>query len=101
MQLDMTDDLAALLGVLPVHIQQELRRIDRGDDLLEIVLDLGRRPEARFVDDEEVTLSEAEVTRADLDYVVQRIGQFTSDNRAGIERTLHRRFETAKDTLWA
>jgi len=89
MQFDITDDLMALLDVLPPHVQAELREINRGDDLLEMVLDLGRRPEARFVDTE-VTLSEAEITRAELDYVVQRIGQFTTDNRAGIERTLHR-----------
>ena len=52
-------------------------------------MDLGRLPEARYTDSE-LALSDTEVTQADLDYVVGRIGQFTSDNRAGIERTLHR-----------
>ena len=52
-------------------------------------MDLGRLPEARFTDSE-LVLSDTEVSDADIDYVVERIGQFTSDNRAGIERTLHR-----------
>ena len=52
-------------------------------------MDLGRLPEARYTDSE-LALSDTEVSQADLDYVVGRIGQFTSDNRAGIERTLHR-----------
>jgi stage III sporulation protein SpoIIIAA len=58
-------------------------------ELLEIVLDLGRKPEARYPG-EEVILSEQEVSEADIDFVVDRIGEFTTDNRAGIERTLHR-----------
>jgi stage III sporulation protein SpoIIIAA len=57
--------------------------------LIEIVLDLGRLPEARFPNQMEA-LSCAQVTRADIDYVVERIGTFGQDNRAGIERTLHR-----------
>jgi len=84
-----TDDLMALLEVVPSDVQAALKQINRGDELLEIVLDLGRKPEARFTDGE-VTLSEAEVSHDDIDYVVQRIGEFTDDNRAGIERTLHR-----------
>ena len=52
-------------------------------------MDLGRLPEARYTDSE-LALSDTEISQADLDYVVGRIGQFTSDNRAGIERTLHR-----------
>jgi stage III sporulation protein SpoIIIAA len=89
MQLKITDDLAALLDVLPPHVREALRQANRGDELIEIVLDLGRKPESRFTDGE-LTLSETEITCADLDYVIERIGQFTDDNRAGIERTLHR-----------
>jgi stage III sporulation protein SpoIIIAA len=89
MQLKITDDLAALLNVLPTHLRDALDQANKGDDLLEVVLDLGRKPEARFTD-RELTLSETEVTPEDIDYVVERIGQFTDDNRAGIERTLHR-----------
>ena len=89
MQQKITDDLEALLAVLPPTIERALREANRAEQLLEIVMDLGRRPEARFID-HEVYLSEHEVTAEDLEHVVKRIGQFTSDNRAGIERTLHR-----------
>ena len=84
-----TDDLDALFDVLPPHLQNPLR--DRADssDLLEVVLDLGRLPEARFAT-AEITLAEREVTGEDIDYVVSRTGTFGDDNRAGIERTLHR-----------
>ncbi|MGD0449166.1 MAG: hypothetical protein ABSB36_11280, partial [Candidatus Dormibacteria bacterium] len=61
---------------------------DRGD-LLEVVLDLGREPEARFADGE-IILDRVPVASDDIDYVVQRVGEFGDDNRAGIERTLHR-----------
>ena len=89
MQQRITDDLDALLAVLPPHLEEAVRQSNRSDELLEVVLDLGRRPEARFVA-HEVTLDEQEVSREELDYVVERIGAFTTDNRAGIERTLHR-----------
>ena len=84
-----TDDLELLLGTLPPHVRQPLDRIDDRADLLEIVLDLGRLPEARF-GEREVLLSDSEVTHEDLEYVVSRIGAFGDDNRAGIPRTLHR-----------
>jgi stage III sporulation protein SpoIIIAA len=89
MQHNITDDLDALLGVVPPGIREAIRKENHGDDLLEIVLDLGRLPEARFVN-REVTLSSQETTREYIDYVVERVGEFTTDNRAGIERTLHR-----------
>lgn len=88
-QLKITDDLDALLQVLPATIEGALRAANQGDSLLEIVMDLGRTPEARFVD-HEVVLSQHEITEEDLSDVIARIGEFTSDNRAGIERTLHR-----------
>lgn len=89
MQLNITDDLAALLDVLPEHVRDSLTQANRGDELLEVVMDLGRTPEARFTNGE-LTLNQQEVSPDDIDYVVERIGQFTDDNRAGIERTLHR-----------
>jgi len=88
-KLEITDDLDALLAVLPPALGAGLLAANRSEDLLEIVLDLGRRPEARFVDGE-IELSTQEVTQAEIDYVVSRIGLFGDDNRAGIERTLHR-----------
>ncbi len=87
--LNITDDLDTLLDVLPVHVADAVRERANNFALLEIVLDLGRLPEARYPH-EEAMLSETEVTEADIDFVVSRIGMFTSDNRAGIERTLHR-----------
>ncbi|HZT96331.1 MAG TPA: R3H domain-containing nucleic acid-binding protein [Chloroflexota bacterium] len=82
-------DISVLLSVLPPHILQAVRRADRVNELLEIVMDLGREPEARFPD-EEYLLSSNPVTFDDIEYVVSRIGAFGEDNRAGIERTLHR-----------
>lgn len=88
-QRKITDDLQALMEVLPLEISKALEEADNSDNLIELVMDLGRTPTARFVD-EEVPLSDQEVTHADIDYVVTRIGNFDADNRAGLERTLHR-----------
>jgi len=84
-----TDDLQALLTVLPPVIARAVDEANNSDNLLEIILDLGRLPKARFVADE-VELSKVEVTPADISHVVERIGEFDADNRAGLERTLHR-----------
>jgi stage III sporulation protein SpoIIIAA len=87
-----TDNLEDLLAVLPPDIVEALEEFNQPEHrskLLEIVLDLGRRPEARF-EDREVYLAEREVSREDIAYVAERIGRFGDDNRAGIERTLHR-----------
>ncbi|HLE59670.1 MAG TPA: R3H domain-containing nucleic acid-binding protein [Candidatus Limnocylindria bacterium] len=84
-----TDDLDALMAALPDEIVERLRSFAARTDLLEVVLDLGRRPEARFVHGEEELLSR-EVTEADIAHVIDHIGAFGDDNRAGIERTLHR-----------
>ncbi|MFQ5997413.1 MAG: R3H domain-containing nucleic acid-binding protein [Dehalococcoidales bacterium] len=89
MQKVITDDLDALLGILPPHICQPLCQQKDLSELLEVILDLGRPPEARFPQ-RELTLAPKEVDETDLDYVVSRIGSFGDDNRAGIERTLHR-----------
>ena len=88
-QLRITDDLEALLDVLPADIRRAVEKADDSENLLEIILDLGRVPTARFVD-REIVLRESEVTRAEIDYVDERTGEFDADNRAGIERTLHR-----------
>ncbi|HEX6109429.1 MAG TPA: R3H domain-containing nucleic acid-binding protein [Ktedonobacteraceae bacterium] len=89
MQHTITDDLEALLVTLPVAIYDAVNRLENRSELLEIVMDLGRLPEGRFPEGE-VILSTQPVTYADLEYVVERIGEFGDDNRAGIERTLHR-----------
>jgi stage III sporulation protein SpoIIIAA len=78
-----------MLSALPPHIVEPLREHDETYELLEVVLDLGRPPEARFPG-RESPLSEVEVSEDDIEYVVRNIGEFGDDNRAGIERTLHR-----------
>ncbi len=83
------DELQQLLKVLPPRVLSGLRQQDNLDDLLEIVLDLGRSPEARFSEGD-VILDEEPVGREDLEHVVSGIGSFGGDNRAGMERTLHR-----------
>lgn len=87
--LHITDDLDVLLAVLPAQIRESIEESQQTGELLEVVLDLGRRPEARFAHGE-LALSEHEVTAAQIQEVLDRIGDFGSDNRAGIERTLHR-----------
>ncbi|MGO8949463.1 MAG: AAA family ATPase, partial [Ktedonobacterales bacterium] len=84
-----SDDLSVLLAVLPPRVREAVAQMDDCDGLLEIVLDLGRLPEGRFPE-KEVALGTTPVTTEDVKYVVERIGQFGDDNRAGIERTLHR-----------
>jgi stage III sporulation protein SpoIIIAA len=84
-----TDDLAVLLAALPPEIVAAIDRLSDREGLIEVVMDLGRRPEARYPDSE-VELLEREIDEADIQYVVDHIGSFGDDNRAGIERTLHR-----------
>jgi len=88
-QLRVTDNLEQILEVLPPHLRASLEEQDDVEDLIEIVMDLGREPEARFPV-RVMQLSELPVHQDDIDYVIERVGQFGKDNRAGIERTLHR-----------
>ena len=82
-------ELELLLDVLPQRVVEALHNRDDLEELLEVVLDLGRVPEARFLSGD-VPLSDGEVTSQDLDHVIRQIGEFGDDHRAGIERTLHR-----------
>ena len=82
-------EIELLAQALPPHLYGALHERTDPHELLEIVLDLGREPEAR-VPGREVLLGTQVVTEADLEYVASRVGQFGEDNRAGIERTLHR-----------
>jgi len=84
-----TDDLDVLLDVLPTSLRHAVEKVNNSDKLIEIVIDLGRLPSARYVEDE-ITLADKEITRADIDHITERIGTFDTDNRAGMERTLHR-----------
>ena len=82
-------ELDLVLNVLPPDVAGVLRDRNDLDQLLEVVLDLGRLPEARLVSGD-AELNDEPVTTADLENVIERIGDFGDDNRAGIERTLHR-----------
>ena len=88
-RIGVADGLDLLLDVMPVRLRMALESHPQREELLEVVLDLGRLPEARFTDHKE-TLSQTQVMREDLDHVAAHVGAFGQDNRAGIERTLHR-----------
>jgi len=83
------DDLEKLIENLPFFLQEHLNQHASKDQLIEIILDLGRRPEARFVTGPEY-LSRKIISWQDIDYLTKRISKFSNENRAGIERTLHR-----------
>jgi stage III sporulation protein SpoIIIAA len=85
----LADDLEQLLNVLPTFINVPLKKHPRREYLIEIVLDIGRRPEARFSDGTEY-LSYRTIVWQDIDSILKRLGKFNGDNRAGIEKTLHR-----------
>lgn len=86
---EITDDLIKLLEILPPNIKNEIEKLNRNDELLEIVMDLGREPEVRF-NKEFKYLDLPAITMDEIDYVLKRVGDFGKDRRAGIERTLHR-----------
>lgn len=82
-------ELELMLDVLPPYIKESLSEREDLENLIEVVLDLGRQPEARFSTKFEY-LSDKEVTKEDIKYITARISPFTEDNRSGIEKTLHR-----------
>lgn len=88
-EIRITDNLEELLRILPEDLQEALINLSELNELIEVVMDLGRRPEARFPT-RMTYLKEGFITREDIDCVVSRVGKFGNDNRAGIERTLHR-----------
>ena len=88
-RMQITDDLSKLLDILPSSIRNHIKDHPDCDRLVEVVMDLGRLPEARFPG-EAIYLGDIPVSASDLQYSIQRVGAFSGDNRAGIERTLHR-----------
>jgi stage III sporulation protein SpoIIIAA len=84
-----TDNLELLLDIFPSAIRDKIDYHPRKNELIEVVMDLGRLPEARFPD-EATYIYDTPVTQEDLQYSIDRVGMFSGDNRAGIERTLHR-----------
>ncbi len=89
MNIKAREDLNTLLDILPQSIREPLDEIGREDELLEVVMDLGRPATARYIDGE-IVLREAETSQGEINQVVNSIGDFDDDNRAGIARTLHR-----------
>ena len=87
--LNNSSDLKKLFNIFPFDIQLLLENHPNKHEVLEIVLDLGKRAEARFLNRTEY-ISKRNVSWQDLDYIVRHIGKFNDDNRAGIEKTLHR-----------
>ena len=87
--MNVNDDLDKLIETIPFFLQDHLNKHAKKDRLVEIVLDLGRRPEARFINGTEY-LSQKLISWQDIDYITKQISKFSDENRAGIERTLHR-----------
>ena len=87
--MNVSDDLEKLIENLPLFLQEYLKQHPYQDQLIEIVLDLGQRPEARFITGSEY-LSQKIISWQDIEYITKRISKFSNENRAGIERTLHR-----------
>ncbi|HOP01198.1 MAG TPA: R3H domain-containing nucleic acid-binding protein [Flexilinea sp.] len=83
------DDIHALVAIFPEEIGEKIESIGNLSELVEVVFDVGRPPLARYTDDE-IQLSEKEVAFEDLETIISQIGDFDLDNRAGMERTLHR-----------
>ena len=88
-QTHITDDIEKLLELLPISVQNALASEESKENLLEVILDLGRYPEARYPNKVK-SLNKNSLTRNDLKEIIQNLGNFGADNRAGIERTLHR-----------
>ncbi|KAK3286958.1 hypothetical protein CYMTET_5515 [Cymbomonas tetramitiformis] len=84
------DDLATIITILPADIREQLLTHPDRADLLEVILDLGRFPEARFVEGKTEILRKEPITREDLVSAEEAVGEFGADNRAGIANTLHR-----------
>ena len=82
-------DLDKLLANLPIFIKNRVTSHPQKEKIIEIIVDLGRRPEARFPNGPEY-LSQKIVSWQDLDYITKRVTRFSDENRAGIELTLHR-----------
>lgn len=87
--MQLTDDLNKLLDILPERIRSKIEQHSHQDRLVEVVMDLGRLPEARFPN-EAIDLGDTPVTKEDLQDCINKVSSFSGDNRAGIERTLHR-----------
>lgn len=82
-------ELGRLLSLLPEEMRQKVSEHPEHQQLIEVVMDLGRKPLARFPSGDFV-LSACPITFEDLEHATSQVGDFAIDNRAGISRTLHR-----------
>ena len=87
---DVIDDIHLLLTIFPNRLKNYLESHTKLNLLNEVILDLGRNPEIRFVDETYKIIELDEVTEEDIESVIKKISPFNQDNRSGIERTLHR-----------
>jgi stage III sporulation protein AA len=83
------DDIEEIIKLLPKHIQAPLKKLDLSK-LIEVVVDVGRIPEARFSKNKTIILGEQSASRAMIQEIIEQIGSFNECNRAGLEGTLHR-----------
>jgi len=83
-------DLEQLMKALPDQLRAHIQGLPDYLDMIEVILDLGTTPQVRFLEHDKRLVELPETTQADIDYVVERTADFNLDNRAGIERTLHR-----------
>ena len=83
------EDLDILIDILPERVKNYLIKSEKKYDLVEVILDLGRLPEVRLSDSTELIAGD-DITHIDIQYLISKISEFGDDNRAGIERTLHR-----------
>lgn len=87
--LQFQNDLEKLVEILPQRIRQHLS-YEKMEDVIEIVLDIGRPPEIRHADGKIEYIDVANVDYEDISYITSHVQEFTSDNRSGIPGTLHR-----------
>ena len=87
--LQFQNDLEKLIEILPEKVRSHIN-YENMEDVIEIVLDIGRIPEIRHSTGKIEYLGKEEITFDDISYITQRVQEFTSDNRSGIPGTLHR-----------
>ena len=87
--LQFQNDLDKLVEILPEKIRKHID-YPTMDDVIEIVVDIGRPPEIRHANGKIEYLGEEDVTYNDIDFITSRVQEFTTDNRSGIPGTLHR-----------
>lgn len=87
--IQLQNDLEKLVEILPDRIREYID-YPKMDDVIEIVLDIGRPPEIRHSDGKIEYLGATDITYEDIEHITSRVQEFTSDNRSGIPGTLHR-----------